>query len=215
MPLVDIAAANAVTTIPADVTEAWRVEASYPVDRRVRRIPVLTPGSIADIESQIGGYRDDGGNAVVAIRPDAKGMAFPLVPWAVTPIPEYCAREEMALMVILDRNDPFPWADLVAFARTYPRLAVIAIGAPLEGPAASKALDATANLVLDSSGSGAGARAANLAATHGAYRFAYGSGSAPVRSADVVVGLSEDDATMVRAGTARHLADGTWSSTFL
>lgn len=213
MSIIDVAADLASPVAPG-VSEIWALgRGSSAPDARVRVVPVVTPGGIEAVAAQIGVHRAAGGIAVVAITPG--GMGFPLVPWAVSPIPELCAREEIALMIAVGAADVFPWADLVAFARTYPRLAVIATGAPLAGPTAAKAMDATANLILDTSGPGAGAHAAGLALRAGTYRVAFGSGRSRTNAADAVAGLGEVDAAAVLAGTATHLAAGTWSKTFL
>src|SRR5438067_1108134 len=82
--------------------------------------------------------------------PGPHGRSCPLVWSAVSPVPEYCAREELALVIDFRSEAPaYPWSEIVDFARAYPRLAVVALAAPLQGPTAGRALDAASNLVLE------------------------------------------------------------------
>lgn len=215
MRVIDIAADH-LLTLAEGVAEGWHLGPGEGApDANRHAIPVIHPGGIEEVEAMVRAHRSAGGIEVVAICPNVAGKTFPLVPWAVSPLPEFCAREEIALMISCAGGDAFPWADVVAFARAYPRLAVVAPTAPLDGPAAGKALDATANLIFASSGARLPAAAASLAATRGAHRMAYGSGSSPHAIADVVASLDSEAAELVASGTAGHLAAGTWSTTFL
>jgi hypothetical protein len=212
------------------VTEAWTMDPraaqadpakleELPVsDARVRPYLVAIPGRIADLERRVAAHRGRGGPAVIRICPGPYAHGYPLVTWAVSPIPEYCAREELALVIDFHSGATgYPWSEIVDFARAYPRLAVVALAAPLNGPTAGRALDATANLILDTSAASATEAVAvgELAATRGAYRLAYGTGATRMPGAVVLKNVDAADAEEILAGTARHLAAGTWSSTYL
>lgn len=229
MPLVDI---NADANAPPgeDVTEAWVMDpraaradpatlTGAPVsDLRVRPYLVAVPGRLAELERRVADHRSNGGPAVIRICPGPAGHGYPLAGWAVSPLPEYCAREELALVIDFRSPAPaFPWAEIVDFARAYPRLAVVAVAAPLCGPTAGRALDATANLVLETSALAVAeaAELGELARTRGAYRLAYGSGTARTPAAAIRANVVPADADIILAGTAGHLGDGTWSTTYL
>jgi hypothetical protein len=226
MPLVDINA-RCDTPLGHGVTEAWVVHRRAPppgredaavTDPRMRRYFAATPAAVDDLERGIADHRAGGGLAVVRIFPGGEGDGYPLAPWAVSPIPEYCAREELALVVdYRPARGEFPWREIVDFARAYPRLAVVALAAPLGGPTAGRALAATANLILDTSALAAGdiAVLAGLAASRGAWRLAYAGGPASLPAAAIAAGVDRADADLILAGTAGHLAAGTWSSSFL
>jgi len=105
----------------------------------------------------------------------------------------------------------------VDFARAYPRLAVVALAAPLQGPTAGRALDAASNLVLETSAlKAAGSiELGELARTRGAHRLAYGAGTLRTPAAAVSAHVDPADADIILAGTAGHLGGGTWSTTYL
>jgi hypothetical protein len=229
MPLLDInAEANA--PLGEGVTEAWimhpgavqadpaRLEEWTASDMRMRPYLVAVPGRLAELERRVAAYRARGGPAVIRICPGPYGHGYPLVSWAVSPIPEYCAREELALVIDFRSEPPaYPWSEIVDFARAYPRLAVVALAAPLCGPTAGRALDATSNLVLETSALKAAdaAELGELAATRGSYRLAYGSGTARMPAAAIAANVAPAAADIILAGTAGHLAAGTWSATYL
>ena len=103
----------------------------------------------------------DPGSGAVRLCPVRDG--YPLVDWLLSPLPELCEREGVAL--VLDfAPGAIPWSDVVTFARSFPTVPMVVLG--VEGDrVAGAALDATANLVLH------GAGVASLAATFGAHRF--------------------------------------------
>ncbi len=226
MPLIDI---NAPLHRPLGetVTEAWVVDApaasfgaavAGAKDTRVKDYLVGVPGRLSDLDRRVAAHRAAGGRAVVRIHPGPDDHGYPLTPWALRPIPEYCAREEFALVVDpRAQHEPYPWAEIVAVARGWPRLAVVALGAPLGGFAARRALDVTANLILETSAvTPDDAEAlAELAATRGGYRLAFGSGTRGVDPSVVGTCLTASDADAVFSGTAIHLGSGTWSATYL
>jgi hypothetical protein len=223
---------NADASVPPvdGVTEAWVVDAEAaaadPARRRdrpafpitVRSHLVVLPGRFSDLEAGVAAHRANGGPAVIRIRPGPGGHGYPLVSWAISPLPEYCAREELALAIDFGGGERgYPWSELVDFARGYPRLAVVALAAPLSGPTAGRALDATANLILDTSAAAAKDAVAvgELAVSRGAYRLAYGTGTARMPVAAILDHVAAADAAIILSGTAGHLAAGTWSATYL
>lgn len=229
MPIVDINA-DANGPLGEDITEAWVMHpraaeadpATLPAapfsDSRVRPYLVAVPGRLAELERRVAAHRANGGPAVVRICPGPHGHGYPLVSWAVSPLPEYCAREELALVIDFRSAAPaYPWSEIVEFARAYPRLAVVALAAPLHGPTAGRALDATSNLVLETSALKAAeaSELGELATTRGAYRLAYGTAATRTPAAVVSAFVAPADADSILAGTAGHLARGTWSTTYL
>ena len=100
------------------------------------------------------------------------------------------------------------WGALVSFAREYPRLPLLALGMPLNSPAAGKALDASPNIVLEAYDELA---LAGLCARHGAYRFAWGSAG----RATVAPPLGGVHLKQLAWTTAALLAEGRWGETYL
>jgi hypothetical protein len=184
----------------------------------VRECLVAMPGSSGDLATRVSAARITGAPAVVRICPGPQGHGYPLASWAVSPIPEYCEREDLALFIDFGERADYPWTEVVAFARAYPRLAVVALGAPLRGPTAALAFDATANLILDTTGLTDAAdlpALALLARECGAYRLAYASGEAGIAPREIAAALPGADAEMILAATAARLDKGTWGSEFL
>lgn len=180
---------------------------------------VALPGTYDEIVVRHDAHRAAGAPSVLRLCPGPGGHAYPLEAWAVSPIPEYCEREDLCL--ILDfgpRPDGYPWAELVRFARDYPRLPMLALGTPLESPAAPRALDASPNLLFETSSvadEDRVRRLADLCASHGAYRFAYGSGRAGRDPLPIERMLEAKAAETLLATTAGQIADGTWGATHL
>ena len=193
-------------------------DGAMPAVANVREYLVAMPTTVADLAKRVAARRATGTPAVVRICPGAAGHGYPLEAWAVSPIPEFCEREELSVAVDFGNIAYYPWSEIVAFARTYPRLAVIALATPLGGPTAMRALDATPNLVFDTSGIATAADLtafAELVRTCGAYRVAFGSGIAKTKPAELARVLSAADAATVFLETAAHLDVGTWASEFL
>ena len=184
----------------------------------VRDCLTAMPGSVRDLAMHISTAREAGAPAVVRVCPGPYGHGYPMESWAMSPIPEFCEREDLALVVDFGERRDYPWSELVAFARSYSRLAVVALGAPLSGPTAARALDATPNLIFDTSGlEGAPGASfvASLAASHGAYRLVYGSGRSGVGADDIAAALGGEDLETVLSATAHRLDKGWWGSEFL
>lgn len=178
-----------------------------------RSVLVGMPGGLKELEHRLGRYRAAGAPAVLRLFPGRSGHNYPLEPWAISPLPELADREELTLLIDMGRpGDAFPWAEMVRFARDYPRLPMMALGAPLAGPLAPRALDTAPNLLIDTSGlAPENLQAfAPLVATHGAFRFAYGSAGRGVGLAQIAAVLGEDDARAIAGGTADEIARAEW-----
>ena len=190
-----------------------------PAGRSLRPSLVAMPGRIDELERRLAAHRVKGAPDVLRICPGPEGHGFPLEPWAVSPIPEYCEREEVALAIDFGAPAPaYPWAEMVRFARDYPRLPMVALGAPLGGPVPARALDASPNLILETSAvadDGGAQKLAGLVRSHGAYRFAYGSGIAGGAPAILAEVLDAPQAGIVLSETAGQLATGKWAATHL
>jgi hypothetical protein len=172
--------------------------------------PVGVPGGLKRISQIVDGAQC----RVVRLCPVTH--RYPLADWILSPIPEICVRHKAALLLDLDSERP-PWIELVAFARRFPCLPMVLLATDLERErAASAALDATANLLLQLS-----VRCplnSYLLATFGPSRFVYGSGHGYLSElADGSTVLPDaDDAEKAALGkTAEALANGTYAERFL
>lgn len=180
-----------------------------------RPVLVAAPGPISALQQRLMHYRERNAPPVIRLFPGAAGHGYPLEDWALSPLPEFAEREELALMV--DMGGPsqaFPWSEIVSFARDYPRLPVVAIGAPLGGPVVARALDATPNLILETSALCAEDLGAFVGRVkdHGAFRFVFGGG---LDANNLAVALGGADSLMVSAGTADEIANLKWGSAHL
>jgi len=234
MRVVDINPSGVPPAVDALVVDAWVIDgrarsedparyeamdlASQDRTRRLRPCLVAMPGPLDELERRLADHRRAGAPAVIRICPGAQGHGYPLESWALSPLPEFAEREELALIVDYGAAEGgYPWSEVVKFARDYPRLPIAALGAPLDGPTAARALDATPNLILETSAfiGKAGSGLSDLVRACGAYRFAHGSGGARAPVSALVEAIEAGDAEIVLAGTADHLANGTWGSTYL
>jgi hypothetical protein len=218
---------------PIAVDEAWVVDpadrrsglpgrtgptASAPGGRAQRPQLVVRPGPIAELEVDVAQNRAAGGPRIVRLCPGPSEHDFPLEPWVLSPLPEYCDREGIAVLV-----DPgpapvsFPWSGIVRLARDHPSLVIVALAVPLGGPAAARALDAAPNLVLETSGltDETTDDLGRLVEVAGAYRFTYGSGDRRIPALAIEACLARDDAQEVLAGTADLIDRGAWGATYL
>ncbi len=86
---------------------------------------------------------------LVRVCPGPKGHGYPLLDWMLSPLPETCERENLGL-VIDYRGAAIPWDHLIAFARAYPGLPMILVGAsPPDLDVIPAALEVTANLIVE------------------------------------------------------------------
>ncbi len=108
---------------------------------------------------------------MIRICPGANGDGYPLLDWILSPLPETCERENLGLAIDY-QGAAIPWDDVVRFARAYPALPMVLIGASigLDGviPAA---LDVAPNLILDLSAAPGGETLARLIDRFGVHRF--------------------------------------------
>ena len=159
-----------------------------------------------------------GGPRAVRLCPGPAEHDYPLEPWVLSPLPEYCAREDVAVLVDPGSSSGrYPWAEIVRLAREYPSLVVVALAAPLAGPTAARALDAAPNLVLETSAldDGAETDVRHLVSTAGSHRLAYGSGDHAIAAPAVAACLPEAAAPAVLAGTADLIGLGGWGQAYL
>lgn len=221
------------STLAAD--EAWVVD---PTDRRAvgpavgnergrdgsppsigsRSQLVVRPGPLGDLEARMTRSLDTGGPRAVRLCPGPSEHDYPLEPWVLSPLPEYCAREDVAVLVDPGSSSGrYPWAEIVRLAREYPSLVVVALAAPLAGPTAARALDAAPNLVLETSAldDGAETDVRHLVSTAGSHRLAYGSGDRAIAAPAVAACLPEDATPAVMAGTADLIGLGGWGQAYL
>lgn len=231
MRIVDVNALlpGSATTLEAD--ERWAIESrerwadgagEAPADRPspggLRRQLVVLPGPIGPLEQRLSRYLDAGAPALVRICPGLERHGYPLAAWSVGVVPEVCRREGLALAVDSSAMGGYPWVDLVSFARRYPGLPCVAIAAPLDDHTAAAALDATPNLILETSAVTDAATLGTLTSLvngHGAHRFVYGSGERAQDAPPPWQDLPDEAAMALASGTAELLDARAWADTYL
>ncbi len=179
---------------------------------------VLVPAPVAEIRARMERHAVAGAPRVARIFPGPGGHGYPLVPWVLSPIPEVCERDGWALAVDPGADGPYPWVELVELARCYPGLPFVAVGAPFDDRTARAALDATANLVLETSRVVDGGQRSVLAAamrSAGPHRFVFGSAGTARTTVPIRRGLSSSELEALLAGTADALGGGTWKATWM
>jgi hypothetical protein len=179
---------------------------------------VVRPGPLADLEERVTRNLEAGGPRAVRLCPGPADHDYPLEPWVLSPLPEYCAREDVAVLVDPGSSSGrYPWAEIVRLAREYPSLVVVALAAPLAGPTAARALDAAPNLVLETSAldGGAGTDVRQLVSSAGSHRLAYGSGDRSIAASAVGACLPDAATPSVLAGTADLIGLGAWAQAYL
>jgi len=108
---------------------------------------------------------------MVRIRPGPNGDRYPLLDWVLSPLPETCDRERLGLAIDY-RGAAIPWDDVVRFARAYPALPMVLMGASIGGDGViPAALDMAPNLILELAPAPVDANVATLVARFGAHRF--------------------------------------------
>jgi hypothetical protein len=129
------------------------------------------------------------------------GHRYPLVDWVLSPLPELCQRAGIALLLDFEGWSP-PWVEIVAFARSYPSLPMVVLGAEARDRAAPAALDAALNLIVALT-----ADDPELIETFGTARFVWSAGG----HAAAPRGLGEP----ILHENARALASGTYAERHL
>jgi hypothetical protein len=138
----------------------------------------------------------------------------------LTPLPETCEREALALAVDYGGSDYICWQEVVSFACAYPGVPVLLIGADLDGDhVVPAALERTPNLVLELSMLTELDPLVRLMARFGEHRFVYGSGGdietrllPALRESERLEGSAR---IAVLAGNADAFATGQWAKEFL
>jgi hypothetical protein len=129
------------------------------------------------------------------------GHRYPLVAWVLSPLPELCQRTGVALLLDFEGWSP-PWAEIVPFARSYPSLPMVVLGAEARDRAAPAALDAALNLIV-----ALAADDPELTETFGTARFVWSSGGRAAAPGDMGEAILHE--------TARALAGGTYAERHL
>jgi hypothetical protein len=184
----------------------------------IRRQLAASPGPLAELEQRVRVHHAAGGANVVRLCPGPDDDDYPLEPWVLTPLPEYCEREDITVLV-----DPgvkpirYPWSEIVSLAREHPHLVVVALAPPLAGPTAARALDAAPNLVLETSAvtDASTVDLVRLVEVAGAHRLAYGSGDRGIAASVVMACLPTADAPAVMAGNADLIDRREWGAAYL
>ncbi len=182
-----------------------------------RPVVVLIPGDVGVIRDRLSRWAGAGAPRIARIHPGVGGHGYPLVDWLLPPLPEVLDRDGWALGVDPGDSRPYPWEPLVALARRYPALPVVALGAPLGDRTAMRALDSTGNLLLAVAG-GLDDRALTALALvvrqAGAHRVVAGSG-ARSGAPPLPTGLDTDALTAMASGTADAIGSGRWRDQWL
>jgi len=112
---------------------------------------------------------DAGG--MVRISPGPNGDRYPLLDWVLSPLPETCDRESLGLAIDY-HGAAIPWDDVVRFARAYPALPMVLMGASIGADGViPAALDMAPNLILELAPVPDDGNVATLVARFGAHRF--------------------------------------------
>ncbi len=179
-------------------------------------LPVLVPPV-----SALGAYERARAIAATAdlrvVRLCPAGHAYPLAEWVVSPLPELCERERLALVLDFEPQ-AVPWSEVVSFARAYPSVPMVVLGVDLgTDPVVAAALDAAPNLVIEIGLSSEGADLVRFADTYGPSRFVWGSGGGDGALAvrEAIAGLGEEARAAILGENARALADGSYAERFL
>jgi hypothetical protein len=148
------------------------------------------------------------------------GHRYPLLDWVLSPVPELCEREGVA--VLLDfAPDAVKWAEAVTFARRYSPVPMVILETELEADrVVPAALDAAPNLLLHIGRPLAVQNLLYLVGVFGSYRFVWGSSEgadADVarRAIENAEGLDEEDRTAILSGNAQALQNGAYAEAWL
>ncbi len=155
---------------------------------------------------------------VVRLCPGSHG--YPLADWLLSPLPELCQREGLALMLDFE-PEPVRWDETVVFARSYPSLPMVVLDAGIGvDRALPAALDAAPNLLLHAGRLRSLEDLVRLADIFGASRFVWGSSGHPGADAarESIADtewLGEESRAAILYGSAQALMDGNYADTFL
>jgi len=147
------------------------------------------------------------------------GHGYPLADWVLSPLPELCEREGVAL--VLDfAPEALRWSETVAFARAYPALPMVVLDAEIGlDRALPAALDAAPNLLLHVAQLPSPEHLVRLADVYGTSRFVWGSGppgaGAARESIAAAEGLGEEGRAAILHDNAQALQDGGYAERFL
>jgi hypothetical protein len=187
--------------------------------RSLRPVPVLVPPT---------GPRDTYGRAQrIAARATCRVVRlcptshqYLLANWVLSPLPELCEREGIALLLDFD-PDRVRWVEVVPFARAFPSVPMVVLGVEIGSDRVVPAvLDAAPNLVLQVARIRVVEDLVWLSSTFGSFRFVWGSGGsrdpsavhASIRGAS---GLGDESRAAILHGNAEALADGRYAEAFL
>jgi hypothetical protein len=175
---------------------------------------VLVPPSMSDSMERRSAATSPEGCRIIRLCPGPLGHGYPLVDWVLSPLPESCERDNLALAIDYQETD-IPWVDVVGFARSFPAVPMILIGAAVgEDRALAAALDVAPNLIIELSGLRASLGFRPLLEQFGAHRFVYGSGGR--RPEDLITRQLDPSAlAAVFAGTADAIGSGAWRESHL
>jgi hypothetical protein len=219
--------------LPAAVSERWAVDAAELREgssaARGRReggdpgpgarwqwvaVPPFVGGeATAALEAATGD-----GPRLVRLCPGRAGSGYPLAGWLLAPLPELCDHGDVALALDYTGVSDMPWGEVVDLARRHPGLCLVVMGRGGDELGVMTAcLDATANLVFETSALGDPAWLRRAVTAVGAHRFVFGSGGEPSRAAELLgaAGLAPDEASMVGSGVAGLIDAGSWAESWL
>lgn len=214
--------AGAWITPPADseIDDASRellAQADGP-GRALQLVPVVTPPTGTGEFERAVRLAGTVGCRVLRVCPGAHG--YPLVDWVLSPLPELCAREHLALLLDFGA-DPVPWRDVVDLARAFPAVPLVVLAGDTDSDRTIPAvLDSTANVVVELSRLRAVEVLVRLVTLFGAHRFVWGSGGSAAATAVLPAiadagDLSPDDRAAVLHGNAGALGSGAYAGMFL
>ena len=201
-------------------TDQLLLSACRPLAPRLRAQMVLLPPATDghSLERARSAGHDEAACRTVRFCPGRFGHGYPLVDWVLSPLPELCEREDLVIAIdYLEGAVHPPWDEVVRFARAYPRVPMLLLGAAIDAnPAAPAALDASANLVYEISNVQDPRALAALVDHFGSHRFVFGSGSTASWEQRVPAAvIDEPDRSAILSGTADALDSGAWGATYL
>ena len=193
-----------------------RLEAAFDAATSLLPVPVIVPPT-GDPGAYERARRVADNAAVRVVRLCPAGHGYPLADWVLSPLPELCEREGLAVVIDF-ASEPIPWPAVLAFARTFPTLALVLLGVAVgEDRALPAALDAAPNLVFALGRLRSADDLARLCETFGASRFVFGTDERadPAAALAAVAALGDEARDAVLQGNAEALAAGTYAEASL